>query len=330
MTLRRSAGALLYDWPRFLRHFRGNWTHIRNRNERLAVDGRGARCEWEYTSELHIANVHALASRWLLRSALEDWPIELSDSVTSVSDRPRVTFLIGHRGTSRLGNLLSTLRSIAGQTGTTIECIVIEQSKTPEVRDALPGWVRYLHTPYDLDYNRAKTFNDGLRIARGEVIIAHDNDMLVPSRYAAEILARTRDGNAFVDPKRFIFYLSEEDSRAIFAGAGLRDDYESSIVQNLKGGSVAATVDAYRAIGGFDESFVGWGGEDLEFWERARAYGEVYEFGYLPLIHLWHAAQPGKLEGNAAPAQQRYRELRNVAAIERIARLRSANFSNEK
>ena len=89
-------------------------------------------------------------------------------------------------------------------------------------------------------------------------------------------------------------------------------------------------MEGYRAIGGYDEGFVGWGGEDLELWERARVHGGVYEFGYLPLVHLWHAPQPGKLQGDAAPAQQRYYELRGVPAEERIARLRATNFPNEK
>jgi hypothetical protein len=330
MSLRHRAGALLYDWPRFLRHINGNWTRMRNRNEVLATDDRGARCEWQYTSELHLANVYPPASRMLMRRALRDWPIVMRDDAPAVSENPEVTFLIGHRGTARLPNLLATLRSIAGQTGTSIECIVIEQSQTPEIEHALPKWVRYVHTPFALDYCRAKTFNDGVRLARGGVLVAHDNDMLVPSRYAAEILARTREGNAFVDPKRFIFYLTERDTNAIFGGAPLTTNVHTTIVQNLKGGSIAATVEAYRAIGGFDEEFVGWGGEDLEFWERARAYGSVYEFGYLPLVHLWHSAQPGKVQGNAAPAQQRYFEVREIAAEERIARLRAANFSNEK
>lgn len=330
MSLRHRAGAIVYDWPRFLRHINGNWTRLRNRDEVLATDDRGARCEWLYTSDLHIANVYPFTSRWLLQRALRDWPIVMRDDAPTISDKPDVTFLIGHRGTARVPNLLATLNSIAGQTGTTIECIVIEQSETREIEHALPKWVRYVHTPFALDYCRSKTFNDGVKLARGEVIIAHDNDMLVPSRYAAEILARAREGNAFIDPKRFVFYLDESDTKRIFAGAPLTTHVETKIVQNLKGGSIAATVDAYRAIGGFDEGFVGWGGEDLEFWERARAYGRVYEFGYLPLVHLWHSAQPGKTQGNAAPAQQRYLEVREIAAEERIARLRAANFSNEK
>ncbi len=319
MTLRHRAGALVYDWPRFLRHIGGNWTRIRNRDETLALDERGARCDWLYTSELHVAKVYPVAGRLLMRRAFRDWPIALRNEPLSVSETPDVSFIIGHRGLARLPNLLATLKSIAGQQGVPIECIVIEQSAEPEVEHALPPWVRYLHTPVaaDFDYCRSATFNVAARIARGAVLIAHDNDMLVPERYAAEIQARVREGAQFVDPKRFVFYLDEHE-RLI------------QVMANLKGGSIAATKEAYFSIGGFDEDFVGWGGEDLEFWERAREYGRVYEYGWLPLLHRWHAPQPGKLQQETAPAQVRYREVRAIPAAERIARLRSVNFSNEK
>ena len=320
MSLRHRAGALVYDWPRFLRHVRGDWTLMRNRNERIVSDGRGVSCEWEFSSELHIANVYPFTGQWLMRRALRDWPLALRDEPASVSDSPVVSFAIGHRGLSRLPNLLGTLRSIAGQTGVATECIVIEQSAEREVESKLPPWVRYIHTPVsrDFDYCRSATFNAAARVARGSILIAHDNDMLVPERFAAEIAARMEEGARFVDPKRFIFYLDERGERV------------TQVVQNLKGGSIAVSKEAYFAIGGFDEEFVGWGGEDLEFWERARAHGGVYEYGWLPLVHLWHAPQAGKLDQAAAPAQRRYYALRDVPAVERIARLRATNFSNEK
>jgi hypothetical protein len=325
MSLRHRLGALAYDWPRFLRHgLAGDPNLMRNRGESIASDGRGVRCDWTYTSELHLANVYPSTSRTLMRRALKTWPITLRDAPQQTKT-PSVSFLIGHRGLERLPNLLATLRSIAGQTGTTIECIVIEQSATKEIREKLPPWVRYLHTPVapGFDYCRSATFNAAVPIARGEVIIAHDNDMLVPERYAMEVLARVIEGWQFIDLKRFIFYLTEDDTRAIFDGAPLRDDRLATIVQNLKGGSIAATKDAYLAIGGFDEDFVGWGGEDLEFWERARAYGEVYEYGYLPIVHLWHRAQAGKVDRGGAPALRLYEELRAVPPEERIKRLRA-------
>lgn len=321
--LRRRLGALIYDWPRFLRHAAGDWTRLRNRNERLTRDAHGARCEWEYSSELHIANVYPATSRWLLRLALRDWPVELRDDARNVSDAPAVSFVIGHRGTERLPNLRATLRSIASQSGAAIECIVVEQSARPEIARELPSWVRYLHTPVDagVEYNRSAAFNAGAKTARGELLVLHDNDMLVPQRYAVEVAARAAEGWRFIDLKRFVFYASEHDSRAIWDGAPLRPDLTTTITQNVRGGSIAVAKSAYAAIGGFDESFIGWGGEDNEFWERAEVHGGVYKFGYLPMLHLWHRAQPGKQDRENAPAVRRYFEMRDVPPAERIRRL---------
>jgi hypothetical protein len=55
MTMRQRAGALVYDWPRFVLAMRGNWTRMRNRDEVVTMDARGARCEWSYTSDLHLS-----------------------------------------------------------------------------------------------------------------------------------------------------------------------------------------------------------------------------------------------------------------------------------
>jgi hypothetical protein len=70
-----------------------------------------------------------------------------------------------------------------------------------------------------------------------------------------------------------------------------------------------------------DESFIGWGGEDNEFWERAATL-KVWPWADLPLIHLWHSAQPGKHDASFATAQ-RYLELAQIDPRERIARLRA-------
>ena len=311
MSLRTQLGALVYDWPRFLRHIGSDWEQIRNRDETLLSDGRGVVCQWEFSSELHLAKASPLAARWLFRRAFGEWPLARRDAPPERDAAPEVSFVIGHRGLERLPNLLETLRSIAGQSDAAIECIVVEQSASREIESALPAWVRYVHTPVpaDMPYCRSATFNAGARVAHGEALILHDNDILVPESYAAEVLARVREGAAFVDLKRFLFYLSQDETL-------------TSIEQNLQGGSIAATRAAYRAVGGFDEGFVGWGGEDNDFRERAHALGGVYAFGYLPMIHLWHPPQPGKRDA-AAPAVRRYwEEIRHIPPLERIRRLR--------
>jgi hypothetical protein len=198
----------------------------------------------------------------------------------------------------------------------------------PEIADALPPWVRYLHTPPprpDYDYNRAWTLNAGARTARGEVLILHDNDILVPAAYAAEALRRVREGWSFADLKRFTFYLPEAATMDYFAGAPLWPR-PATVVQNLQGASIVASRRAYLDLGGFDESFVGWGGEDNEFWERAESAGRVWGWGYLPFAHLYHAAQKEKLRGGEAAGIRRWREVAAESPRARIDRLRALDF----
>jgi hypothetical protein len=326
MPLRQFLGALAYDGLRFERAVRGRWELMHNRSETITVDpaGRGVRCEWQWTSPVDYCRFVPRADVRLLRAALNEWPIAFADSRADDAN-PEVTFLIGHRGLSRLPQLLLTLRSIAAQSGVTVECIVIEQSHAREVQQALPDWVRYLHQPVNRadPYNRAATFNAGAAAARGRILILHDNDMLVPERYAAEVVAHADAGWEAIDLKRFIFYLTESETGRVLREQTLRLDERSEVViQNLHGGSLAITREAYGAIGGFDETFVGWGGEDVEFWERAHTRRATF-FGYLPIVHLWHAPQPEKLQANGAPAVKRYFDLAEIPAEERIARLKA-------
>jgi GT2 family glycosyltransferase len=158
-----------------------------------------------------------------------------------------------------------------------------------------------------MPYCRSWALNVGARVAEGRVFVFHDNDMLVPQGYAAEIWNRYIDGYEVVNLKRFIFYLTERHSREVASGFQLGAvEPPDAVVQNSEaGGSVAMSRDAFFAIGGYDESFVGWGGEDNEFWERAQTR-RVWPYGYLPIVHLWHPqlAAPGRAFGDPARATQ--------------------------
>lgn len=315
-SLREKAGVLLYDWLPFERHLRRNWSLIRNRHERIDADASGVRCEWRWTSDLHAAHVFPALGRRLMRRAFEAFPIALADELADVPS-PRVSFIIGHRGMERLPHLQATLRSIAGQAGTPIECIVVEQSRHPEVRTHLPAGVRYVHmsTSASDPYCRSSAFNAGARHARGTVLILHDNDIVVPQRYAAAASEAIAAGCDFANVMRFLFYLG---------GTEVRFDLPPErVVQNTQGGSIIARRDAYFDIGGYDENFVGWGGEDNDFWDRASTR-RMQRHTFLPMLHLRHPPQPEKSLGDAAPAIARYREIEKIPPEERIARLKAA------
>jgi hypothetical protein len=334
--LKRKIGVLLLDWGKYNQAFKNNepsWIHLCNRIETLSLapDGIGVQCNWRWSSELHAPKIFPFLGQRLMRRVFDDYPVVL-DSNKNRSEsqvRPDVSFIIGHRGKERLPHLLMTLRSISSQQDVELECIVVEQSKNSEIREALPQWVRYIHTKladYNMPYCRSWAFNAGAKLARGNLLILHDNDMLVPKNYAKVLLEKAEKGFKVINLKRFIFYLSKNHTQRIFNEQSLNFDVAPDIVlQNLEaGGSLAVNRDAYFSIGGFDEEFIGWGGEDIEFWERAQTLN-VYNYGYLPIIHLWHPPQPGKTPIKNTPGMQRFSRLTTIPIKKRIKSLSERN-----
>lgn len=342
-TPRQKIGAALIDWPRFEWNLRGislpgrssgHWTRIGNRDDTLRTgpDGVGIDRVGRWTSRLHGCAVFPSLGRRLLRRALEEWPIAFAPNPVPAS-RPDVTFVVGHRGTGRIPHLELTLRSIAAQAGAVVECVVVEQSEKSDLDSILPSWVRHVHTPpprRELPYSRAWALNVGVRLARAETVILHDGDMLVPAGYAAAILGVRRQGFEVVNAKRFVFYLSAEQTRRTLADGALRARGPlDAVVQNLQGGgSVAVDRAAFLEIGGLDEGFVGWGGEDDEFWERAHLR-RVWPFGFLPLVHLWHEPQPQKADPDRSTAERLEARTR-IPRAARVAELSARGFGRRE
>lgn len=324
-------GVLIKDLPRYMPALWGGgdrYVALCNRNEALqaAPDGIGYRCEWQWTSDLHAPKVMPGLGARLMRLALRDHPVRFSDAPPEYGGLPEVSFIIGHRGLGRLPHLLKTLESIAGQSDVAIECIVVEQEVEACLGARLPGWVRLVHTPPptpEMPFCRSWAFNVGARHARGQLLVLHDNDLLMSADYAARSLSRIRAGFDVVNLKRFGFYLTEAHTQEVFAeNSVVTIRPPGSIVQNLLGGgSVAIAREAYLRIGGMDEGFVGWGGEDNEFWERAMTL-RVWSYGCLPYVHMWHPAQAGKYQSEN-PTLARYRQLSGLDAAKRIVALGS-------
>lgn len=336
-SLKQKIGVMLFDLLKFelcLNQFingnkkRSRWIEICNRNERLdmASQNQGVRCLWKWTSELHAAKVFPSLGSRLMQRALDDWPIQFKDTPPQKFDHVLVSFIIGHKGPSRLPHLLTVLKTIAAQNEIAFECIVVEQSEQPEIKRHIPRWVRYHHAPPNcksMSYSRAYAFNVGARLAKGKLLILHDNDMLTPQDYAVQIVAKHRQGYDVINLKRYIFYMNKAISnKIIFFLKFDSKDAPERIVQNLEaGGSLAVSKEAFFNIGGFDEAFMGWGGEDNEFWDRAQTCS-VWPFTYLPLIHLWHPPQVEKTK-ESPPNIDLYKQLSAIPIQQRIENLKS-------
>jgi hypothetical protein len=306
-TARELTGVLLKDWWRYVaatsrpavNGHDADWVRLCNRIEQFEPnpDGRGVRCLWQFGSDLHAPLHLRHLGRWVMEAALRDWPIRFTEA--PVGRGPRVSFLFAHGGVDRLTQLQWTLRSVFAQTDVEVECVVVDQSETP-LAAQLPPDVRYVR----LDKSRVAAgwykswaFNVAARHATGDILVFHDGDICVPERYAAE-LCRVLSGEKYraASLQRMLFYLDPGATERVYVDGTVPVGVTPTrIFQNWKGGTIAVRRKAYFELGGFDEGFVDWGGEDDEFYHRCEAVCHC-RYGFLPFIHLWHAPQPDRRE----------------------------------
>ncbi|MFN9644468.1 MAG: glycosyltransferase family 2 protein [Cyanobacteriota bacterium] len=329
MNLRELAGVILkdcYRYQSFIGRYDDSYLRITNRLERIEKGPRdlGYVCLWPHTSKLHAPRVIPELGKKLLTRCVDDNCFQMNEQRSLGSDI-QISVLIGHRGLSRLPLLLATLKSIRSQIDIQLECIVIEQDRSPQIKKYLPKWVNHIFLETDTDsliYNRSAAFNFGARHAHGRILLLHDNDMLMPVCYCKNILAIAKTGYEAINTKRYVFYMCRQHTERILRSFNQITSYPPEyIVQNLEaGGSMAITKEAYREIGGMDENFVGWGGEDIEFWKRCSLL-KRWIWGYEPIIHLWHPSQPLK-ESTRNPNIERMQLLADTDLYERIESLK--------
>lgn len=327
--LAKSYSILAQDWLKYeirFKHF--GYLQIRNRLEKLGLGPRANSyvCLWPYTSRLKAVEVWPFIGKLLLERVIRDNIFSYKDERYG-DNRVDLSVIIGHRGEERLDLLLATLRSLAAQQEVNIECIVIEQDSKPTVVTHLPKWVKYVFQEINsgCQYNRASAYNLGAKVAKGDMLLLHDNDMLVAVDYCSEIVKLISEGYEALNIKRYVFYLNQQDSQRIMQSIyELKNATPMYIVQNLEaGGSMAITKKAYFTIGGMDEDFIGWGGEDNEFWQRCSTL-KRWIWGFSPVIHLWHKSQPLK-DCKDNRNIKRARMLEEITINTRIKRLRRRN-----
>ncbi len=174
--------------------------------------------------------------------------------------------------------------------------------------------VRQEHT----EFRAARVRNNGVSVSIGDLLVFIDQDIIIPPLYLTTVVACIRsDRFLSAYPVRLSEAQSKQvDTAAIESNSYLsyvlpaqkakirrqfRKDYISYLLcrfaklsshgAKLRNGVSAIMRADYEKVNGYDENFVGWGGEDDDLGRRLLAIGKVgYNFGYscYPL-HLYHA-----------------------------------------
>lgn len=293
---------IILNYPFFTDILGLSWLDLCNRSEQLVIDPvtGGRICQWQFSSQLTVARLFPEVGLRLLNFVLKKYPVHLNFETTSnISKNPKCSILFVIGGVERIPQFELALASARAQVNIDYEIIVVEQSPESLFRGILPADVRYFHQVNDLSqkgFNKSWALNKAAEEAKGENLIILDADFLIPACYTLECDQKLKQIDG-IRPGRLLFYLNKLSTLALFNSKNL------SAISGLDGVisntplPIATGHKSYWDIGGHDEAFWGWGGEDTEFLDRLRTLN-IAEGGWLPIIHLWHPAAPKKANGD--------------------------------
>jgi hypothetical protein len=216
-----------------------------------------------------------------------------SNSNVTTSNGYKFTYIIGYRHSNeRIINLKRVLDWVTRFNG--VEIILVEQDVSPKIPTFSLFGFKYIFTKSEMPYNRSWAFNVGLKSSTTEIVVFGDSDLIMNPNDLINSLNLLNQYDC-VSPYTSVLDLDQRESNLPFdklisiprPGRGETDNQKI----NLCGGIVLYRKESALKIGGWNERFIGWGGEDnyqefktknLLTWveNNARCY------------HLWHTRTP--------------------------------------
>jgi len=173
------------------------------------------------------------------------------------------TYVIGYRhNLERLQNLRRVLDWINGFAR--VEVLLVEQDTHSKISH-LGLKAKHIFTRSDMPYNRSWAFNVALKYANSNIIVFGDSDLIMePNQFIAGLQAI--ENYEMVSPYHSVVDLTQQESNMSLEqvikinrpGRGETDNQKI----NISGGIAMFRRDAIQKIGGWNEDFIGWGGED--------------------------------------------------------------------
>ena len=180
-----------------------------------------------------------------------------------MSSKYSFTFVIGYRhNLERLNNLRRVLDWINGFGG--VEVLLIEQDTHSKIKH-LNLKAKHIFTRSNMPYNRSWAFNVAMKWANSDIIVFGDSDLIMEPNQFIEGLKALQNFE-MVSPYHSVVDLTAQESNLPLEniininrpGRGETDNQKI----NISGGIAMFRRDAIQRIGGWNEDFIGWGGED--------------------------------------------------------------------
>lgn len=173
------------------------------------------------------------------------------------------TFVIGYRhNLERLNNLRRVLDWINGFGG--VQVLLIEQDTHSKIKH-LNLKAKHIFIKSNMPYNRSWAFNVAMKWANSNIIVFGDSDLIMEPNQFIEGLKALQTFE-MVSPYNSVVDLTPQESNLPLEnliainrpGRGETDNQKI----NISGGISMFRRDAIQRIGGWNEEFIGWGGED--------------------------------------------------------------------
>lgn len=200
-------------------------------------------------------------------------------------------------GNARRDNLLAVLRWLA--TWPKLLVVIVEQDIAPRLSSDLPHpncYHRFVYNPGP--FNKSWGMNIGFRMVSAAWLLFSDADIIL-GNVLPRMLEATGSGHQAIKPFVRLLDLDVEESARVRAGdfdwlpnrteSGVPDRELRGQFPPFAGGSILLSRQIFITMGGWDERFVGWGGEDdamSYLLERGRV--AAMELDERPAVHLQH------------------------------------------
>ncbi len=201
------------------------------------------------------------------------------------------TYVIGYRHRlDRLQNLKRVLEWINGFNG--VEVLLIEQDTHSKIKN-LNLKAKHIFVKSSMPYNRSWAFNIAMKYANSPLLVFGDSDLVMNPNEFIEGLKALQEYD-MVSPYYSVVDLNQQESGLDFnqilqinrPGRGENDNQKI----NISGGIAMFRREAISAIGGWNEDFIGWGGEDDFQTMKVKSFLKWTELKYR-CYHLYHAKE---------------------------------------